>query len=864
MIKMVFVGILVILVNYQSHGQQELPVYPDSIFSTYFHQRSSLFEAIPATQNDIIFAGNSITDGGEWAELFDNTKIKNRGISGDVTAGIIHRLPDMASRRPAKLFLLIGTNDLARNIQPDSVIKNIFLISDYLHRQSPSTKIFVQSILPVNKKFGKFGGHTVNVEKIKTVNAALKAAADSHTYTYVDLHTAFSNKDGLMREELTNDGLHLTGEGYLLWKHLVYPFVYGLQKNPALIPAPQQLVWGNTFFPLYQCKTIVVKDIALQHEAIRLQQMMAKKGWQMKIEKQAKKGAPYIYLQTGLPQTFQSNKEAYGIDVEETSVKISANNTQGIFYALQSFEQLCRTGVMVPACIILDQPAFSWRGFMNDVGRNFQSVQSLMAQIEVMSRYKLNIFHFHFTEDIAWRLAIKQYPQLTAPETMLRNKGMYYTEADMKELIGFCKERYITLVPEIDMPGHSAAFKRAMGFDMQSDSGLTVVKNILKEFCATYNLPYIHIGADEVKINNKNFVPEVTSLLESMGKIVIGWQPGGNFNKSTIRQLWMDDNGKTASDDSLKYIDSRHLYLNHLDPLEAVTTIFNRQLCDKNKGDAQALGATLCVWHDRAVANEADILNMNAVYPGIISFAERSWTGGGHRGWVTNNTDINLAKDFAAFENNLLDHQQQYFKDLSFPYAAQSASKWKLYGPYDNAGTLNKKFTPEEKSFDESQLRPALELTGGSIVLKHWWAPLVKAVLINPKDNSTWYATQKIWSDEERTANYWIGFNNLSRSPASHSLPAGAWDNKQSAVWVNGKLIEPPIWKRGGQKGHPEIPLVDEGYEYREPTKVVLKKGWNTVLIKAPVGSFKSGDWQNPVKWMFTFVEAPVAKNDQP
>ena len=130
------------------------------------------------------------------------------------------------------------------------------------------------------------------------------------------------------------------------------------------------------------------------------------------------------------------------------------------------------------------------------VGRNFQSVQSLKGQIEVMSRYKLNIFHFHFTEDIAWRLAIKRYPQLTAPENMLRNKGMYYTTSEMKEMIAYCKERYITLVPEIDMPGHSAAFKRAMGFDMQSDSGLVVVKNILQEFCDTYDLPYVHIGAD--------------------------------------------------------------------------------------------------------------------------------------------------------------------------------------------------------------------------------------------------------------------------------------------------------------------------------------------------------------------------------
>ncbi|MEO5500110.1 MAG: beta-N-acetylhexosaminidase, partial [Ginsengibacter sp.] len=93
-------------------------------------------------------------------------------------------------------------------------------------------------------------------------------------------------------------------------------------------------------------------------------------------------------------------------------------------------------------------------------------------------------------------------------------------------------------------------------------------------------------------------------------------------------------------------------------------------------------------------------------------------------------------------------------------------------------------------------------------------------------------------------------------STATNSPPEGKWDEKNSAVWVNGKLIDPPNWQHAGLKGDSEIPLSDEGYEYRDPTKIYLNKGWNTILIKAPVASFKSTDWQNPVKWMFTFVEA--------
>ncbi|MBL0337454.1 MAG: hypothetical protein IPP73_19710 [Chitinophagaceae bacterium] len=131
---------------------------------------------------------------------------------------------------------------------------------------------------------------------------------------------------------------------------------------------------------------------------------------------------------------------------------------------------------------------------------------------------------------------------------------------------------------------------------------------------------------------------------------------------------------------------------------------------------------------------------------------------------------------------------------------------------------------------------------------------MIGSHLNNQQDSATYYAIRKIWSSEAGVKNFWIGFNNISRSPATDSPPVGAWDNKGSAVWVNGKLITPPKWKHGGQKGDSEIPLIDEGYEYREPAKIFLQKGWNTVLIKAPVGSY-SGEWQNPVKWMFTFVE---------
>ncbi len=406
------------------------------------------------------------------------------------------------------------------------------------------------------------------------------------------------------------------------------------------------------------------------------------------------------------------------------------------------------------------------------------------------------------------------------------------------------------------MPGHSAAFTRAMGVGMQSDSGMAIVKNILQEVCTTYQLPYLHIGADEVNITNEQFVPEMTAYIEGFGTRVVGWQPGGNYTPSVFRQLWMDDNAHLAGNNGVQVIDSRHLYLNHMDPLEAVTTIFNRRIGDRDHGDGTLLGATLCMWPDRRVAEAIDVLRMNPVVPGMLAFAERTWRGGGTAGWVANigAPGSDRATHFAEFEDRLLDHKHRYYTDVPFPYVRQCGQTWKLFGPYANKGDMTMAFAPEQAGF-QPDVSPALEQTGGTIVLRHWWATLIEGALPDPQANTTWYATTRIWSDTAATTPFWIDFYNSSRSTATDAPPLGAWDHKGSRVWVNGNEVAPPPWQHGSQKATSEVPLVDEGYAYRPPTMIPLVKGWNNVMIKAPVAGFEGKDWQHPVKWMFTFVQ---------
>jgi N-acetyl-beta-hexosaminidase len=161
---------------------------------------------------------------------------------------------------------------------------------------------------------------------------------------------------------------------------------------------------------------------------------------------------PHVTLVLLDQSVVKNKKEGYTLSVNANQIKNTASALHGIFNGIQTMKQLLRDGVLVDGCEIIDWPAFAIRGYMIDVGRNYMSVDLLKQQIDVMAANKLNVFHFHPTEDIAWRFEVKSFPQLTDARHMLRNKGKYYTVEEIKDLIAYCIERYITLIQEIDMP----------------------------------------------------------------------------------------------------------------------------------------------------------------------------------------------------------------------------------------------------------------------------------------------------------------------------------------------------------------------------------------------------------------------------
>ena len=192
--------------------------------STYYYQKVTLFQSLPNTENEIILLGDSITDGCEWGELYGNANIKNRGISGDVTQGVLDRLDEVTESLPDKIFIMIGVNDLARGYSTIVVTENMKAIVSRIKEASPTTEIFLQSILPVNPDFGKFQNHMKKREEIKEVNRAL-ALMESAQVHYIDLYSQFTEDEDKLSPRYTNEGLHLTVGGYKKWKEILDPYI---------------------------------------------------------------------------------------------------------------------------------------------------------------------------------------------------------------------------------------------------------------------------------------------------------------------------------------------------------------------------------------------------------------------------------------------------------------------------------------------------------------------------------------------------------------------------------------------------------------------------------------------------------------
>jgi len=377
--------------------------------------------------------------------------------------------------------------------------------------------------------------------------------------------------------------------------------------SPGIIPLPAEIKSQNGVFTLPQNIKISAKTTDEVNVANFIKDWLAQYHKTVSIGTDTK---AHIILSTSAPAL---KEEAYQLDVTAKNIKIAASSGPGLFYGFQTLLQLVpagnKTTLQIPLVTVQDQPTFKWRGSMLDVSRHFFPVSFIKKYIDFISAYKLNTFHWHLTDDQGWRIEIKKYPKLTQvaafrKETLIGAQqqmkkpedykydatpyGGFYTQDEIKEVVAYAQKRYITVVPEIEMPGHSvavlaaypelackpgnyaAATKWGVFEDIvcPSEQTFQFFENVLTEVATLFPGKYIHIGGDEApktvwkesaavqKIMADNQIKDVEKVqgwfnariekfLQSKGKKLIGWDEileGGISPASTVMS-WRGEAG---------------------------------------------------------------------------------------------------------------------------------------------------------------------------------------------------------------------------------------------------------------------------------------------------------------------------------
>lgn len=680
---------------------------------------------------------------------------------------------------------------------------------------------------------------------------------------------------------------------------LAYPFLVARQRDwslptpeadlpVALIPYPKEIVRlkGDLAFSSLRIDELSMASLR-DKERIVAEFGDVRRFWQMDTGSRGKQ--PLVtFRQINSPLSSAESKEGYTLIVSEKGVEISAGEFSGFFNALQTVRQLIRKDnkkYSMPYCRIKDAPAFPVRGLMLDVGRNYMSVPFLKSVVRRLSHYKINVLHLHLSDDPGWRVEVNKYPELTVETSFwpTRQPGKFYTQEDIKSICDFCDSLNIRVIPEIDMPGHSAAFRKAIGKDMQTPEGMQVLKEALDEIIPLFKDSLFHIGSDEVHFKMKEFMPEMIRYVRSKGKQVVVWYPGYAPDSNAVRMCWGEYEAGYSLDKSAPYIDCNGFYMDWMDSQGGVLQTFFQYPCEVPQAGGKALGSEMCVWTDGAISSDERILLQYPFYPTMLTFSERIWRGSREkrRDLVANlpAKGTKAWEAFNEFEDRLIYHRDRYFKSIPFAYVKQSEMKWRLIGPFNHHGINDTSFEPEKVIKGKYIVRKDT-LTwndtvayGGEIQIRTLYAmfnmhrnqyrldflPTVMSSSVGKKDG-TCYALTRIKSPKNQEVYLMFGLNGMwGHSGGYRSARApehGSWDFSGGDVWLNGIRVLPPSrWPfeslpwTGWGKGRIEVPLTEEGYFFRPPVKIKLRKGVNEILVRTVFGHWKGDNGQR--KWQF-------------
>ncbi|NWK55853.1 beta-N-acetylhexosaminidase [Verrucomicrobiaceae bacterium N1E253] len=306
-----------------------------------------------------------------------------------------------------------------------------------------------------------------------------------------------------------------------------------LMAQLDIFPTPVSVAPGTGSFQITKDTVIYHDQISKSAAGLLRHQLEQSAGYQLSLRQGKAKGKSVI-LFTSRGVHADLGEEGYTLEVSPESIVMRANNDRGFFYAVQSLRQLLPAAALsgemvqgqvweIDAVSIRDHPRYAWRSFMLDSGRQYHTVDFIKRYLDLMAFHKMNTFHWHLSENLGWRMESKKYPKLHLVGSKVgkeQEQQGYYTQQEMRELVRYAAERHITIVPEIDIPGHSEAamlsypeltctgqVAPSSGHSTNiycggKDLTYTFTKDILDELCDIFPSPYIHVGGDEAPKKN--------------------------------------------------------------------------------------------------------------------------------------------------------------------------------------------------------------------------------------------------------------------------------------------------------------------------------------------------------------------------
>lgn len=343
--------------------------------------------------------------------------------------------------------------------------------------------------------------------------------------------------------------------------------------DAGIIPAPVKIEFQSGQFLLDDRTGILCRNSEAKAAAtFLLAELKSRKGWELPLVRSGKEGAGLISLELDTRQKISA--EGYSLEVTANGASLCAASRAGLFYAVQSLLQMVdaqsgtnRDAVSLPGVNIADAPCYEWRGLLLDESDHFFGTENVKELLDMMAYLKMNRFHWHLTDDYGWRIEIKRYPKLTQSGasrdfTEPHAPPLFYSQADIREIVKYAQDRHIIIVPEVDMPGHATAATQAYPeisgggvgkyanytFNPAKPETYRFLKNVLTEVCEMFPGPYLHLGGDEVWFGNQPwstdpqivkfthdqgltnavdlehyFTRRMTGVIHDLGKTPMGW-----------------------------------------------------------------------------------------------------------------------------------------------------------------------------------------------------------------------------------------------------------------------------------------------------------------------------------------------------